>query len=55
MAASILRQAQNVGLGLSIAVTDRSVARELELVREVRGHRPRAIILAGTGYVDPPS
>jgi LacI family transcriptional regulator len=55
MAASILRQAQNVGLGVSIAVTDRSVTRELELVREVRGHRPRAIILAGTGYVDPPS
>ena len=55
MAASILRQAQQVGLGVSIGVTDRSVSRELELVREVRGHQPRAIILAGTGYVDPPS
>jgi len=55
MAASILRQAQQVGLGVSIGVTDRSVTRELELVREVRGHQPRAIILAGTGYVDPPS
>jgi LacI family transcriptional regulator len=55
MAAAILRQAQRVGLGVSIAVTERSVTRELDLVREVRGHQPRAIILAVTGYVDPPS
>jgi LacI family transcriptional regulator len=55
MAAAILHQAQRIGLVASIAVTERSVTRELELVREARGHQPRAIILAGTGYVDPPS
>ena len=55
MAAAIMRQAERVGLSVSIAVTERSVARELDLVRELRGQQPRAIILAGTGYVDPPS
>jgi LacI family transcriptional regulator len=55
MAAAIMRQAERIGLRVSIAVTERSVARELDLVRELRGQQPRAIILAGTGYVDPPS
>ena len=55
MSAAIMRQAEAVDLRVSIAVTDRRVDRELELVRELRGQQPRAIILAGTGYVDPPS
>ena len=55
MAAAIMRQADRLGLTVSIAVTERSVARELGIVRELRGQQPRAIILAGTGYVDPPS
>ncbi len=55
MAAAIMRQAEAVDLRVSIAVTERRIDRELELVRELRGQQPRAIILAGTGYVDPPS
>ncbi|HEV7812803.1 MAG TPA: LacI family DNA-binding transcriptional regulator [Leifsonia sp.] len=55
MAAAIMRQAEAADLRVSIAVTERRVDRELELVRELRGQQPRAIILAGTGYVDPPS
>jgi len=55
MAAAIMRQAEAADLRVSIAVTDRRVDRELDLVRELRGQQPLAIILAGTGYVDPPS
>lgn len=55
MAAAIMRQAEAAGLRVSIAVTERQSDRELDLVRELRGQQPRAIILAGTGYVDPPS
>jgi LacI family transcriptional regulator len=53
MAAAIMRQAGLAGLGVSIAVTDRRSDRELELVREIRGHQPLAIILAGTGPLAP--
>ncbi|MEU4389639.1 LacI family DNA-binding transcriptional regulator [Kribbella sp. NPDC023855] len=55
MAAEIMKQAEAIGLHVSIAVTERQADRELDLVRELRGQQPRAIILAGTGYVDPPS
>ncbi|ADB32727.1 transcriptional regulator, LacI family [Kribbella flavida DSM 17836] len=55
LAAEILKQAEAVGLHVSIAVTERRADRELDLVRELRGQQPRAIILAGSGSVDPPS
>ncbi|GAA0617694.1 LacI family DNA-binding transcriptional regulator [Kribbella sandramycini] len=55
MAAEIMKQAEAIGLHVSIAVTERLAERELDLVRELRGQQPRAIILAGTGYVEPPS
>jgi LacI family transcriptional regulator len=55
MAAEIMKQAETLGLHVSIAVTERQADRELDLVRELRGQQPRAIILAGSGYVDPPS
>jgi LacI family transcriptional regulator len=55
LAAALMKQAETYGLRVSIAVTDRRVDRELELVRELRGQQPRAIVLAGTGYVDPPN
>lgn len=55
MAAEIMKQAETIGLHVSIAVTERQAERELDLIRELRGQQPRAIILAGTGYVDPPS
>lgn len=54
MAAELMKQAESYGMRVTIAVTDRHVERELELVRELRGQQPRAIVLAGTGYVDPP-
>lgn len=38
VAAAIMRQAETMGLRVSIAVTDRQVERELELVREIRGN-----------------
>lgn len=53
MAAAIMRQAESVGLRVSIAVTDRRSDRELDLVREIRGQQPLAIILAGTGFLAP--
>lgn len=55
MADTVMKEAERFGLRVSIAVTDRRPDRELELVRELRGQRPRAIVLAGTGYVHPPS
>jgi LacI family transcriptional regulator len=55
MAGEIMKQAEAIGLHVSIAVTERKADRELDLIRELRGQQPRAIILAGTGYVDPPS
>ncbi|WP_026162655.1 LacI family DNA-binding transcriptional regulator [Kribbella catacumbae] len=55
MAAEIMKQAEAIELHVSIAVTERQADRELDLIRELRGQQPRAIILAGTGYVDPPS
>jgi LacI family transcriptional regulator len=54
MAAEIMKQAEAVGLHTSIAVTERQADRELDLVRVLRGQQPRAIILAGSGYIDPP-
>ncbi|MFK4731341.1 LacI family DNA-binding transcriptional regulator [Agromyces mediolanus] len=55
MTAAIMRAAEEVGLRVSLAVSDRRLDRELELVRELRGQQPRAIILAGTGYLDAPA
>jgi LacI family transcriptional regulator len=52
MAASVMTAAEAAGLRVTIAVTERSVQREIELVRELRGQHARAIILAGSGYLD---
>jgi LacI family transcriptional regulator len=55
MTGSIMRAAEAAGLRVSVAVSGRRADRELELVRELRGQQPRAIILAGSGYIDAPS
>ncbi|MFZ4893669.1 LacI family DNA-binding transcriptional regulator [Plantibacter sp. Mn2098] len=55
MTAAIMAAAEAVGLRVSVAVSGRRADRELELVRELRGQQPRAIILAGSGYIDAPS
>ncbi|WP_449407394.1 LacI family DNA-binding transcriptional regulator [Microbacterium maritypicum] len=52
MTAAIMSAAEEIDLRVSLAVSSRRPERELELVRELRGEQPRAIILAGTGYTD---
>ncbi|MBU1588289.1 MAG: LacI family transcriptional regulator, partial [Actinobacteria bacterium] len=52
MAAAVMAAAESEGLRVTIAVTDRSVDREIELVRQLRGQHALAVILAGSGYVD---
>lgn len=48
IAAGVIRRAEPADLTVTMAVTDRSPQRELEIVRALRGQRPRAIILAGS-------
>jgi LacI family transcriptional regulator len=48
IAAGVLRASEEAGLVVTMAVTERSSARELELVRALRGQRPRVMILAGS-------
>lgn len=46
--AGVMRAAGEVGLAVTIAVTGRDAQRELDLVRTMRGQRPRMIVLAGS-------
>lgn len=48
IAAGVSRVAEAAGLIVTMAVADRSPDRELEIVRTVRGQRPRVIIIAGS-------
>ncbi|GAA3435104.1 LacI family DNA-binding transcriptional regulator [Kutzneria kofuensis] len=48
IAAGAVEGAEAAGLTVTMAVTDRSPDRELEIVSTLRGHRPHAIILAGS-------
>jgi LacI family transcriptional regulator len=48
IAAGVIEVAEEAGLILTMAVTARSPQRELEIVRALRGRRPRAIIVAGS-------
>jgi LacI family transcriptional regulator len=48
IAAGVIRAAEADGLVVTIAVTNRVASRELELVKMLRGQRPRAIVLAGS-------
>lgn len=52
IAAGVIRASEEAGLVVTMAVTERSSARELALVRALRGQRPRVIILAGSRYFD---
>ncbi|KQO97040.1 LacI family DNA-binding transcriptional regulator [Leifsonia sp. Leaf264] len=51
IAAGVIRAADEVGLVVTMAATERDTRRELELVRAMRGQRPRVIILAGSRVV----
>ena len=48
IAAGVARGADEAGLIVTIAVTDRDAERELRLVRALRGQRPRAVIFAAS-------
>jgi len=48
IAAGAITAAEQAGILATMAVTGRSPQRELEIVKALRGHRPRAIIVAGS-------
>lgn len=48
IAAGVTQAAEAAGLVVTMAVAGRSPQRELELVRTLRGQRPRVIVIAGT-------
>ena len=52
IAKGVIRAADAQGLAVTMAVTERDSERELGLVRMLRGQRPRAIVLAGSRFVD---
>ncbi len=54
IAAGVLEAAESQGLTVTISVAGRDAGREAALIRQLRGHRPRAIILAGSRRVDDP-
>lgn len=53
IAAGVARGADEVGLAVTIAVTDRDHDREVRLVRTLRGLRPHALILAASRSSEP--
>ncbi|MDG6107650.1 LacI family DNA-binding transcriptional regulator [Dactylosporangium aurantiacum] len=48
IAAGVIDAAEDAGLIVTMAVADRSPGLELQIVRTLRGHRPRAIVVAGS-------
>lgn len=52
IAAGVIRAAEAEGLVVTMAVTERRADREIELVRMLRGQRPRAIVLAGSRFTE---
>lgn len=52
IAAGVIRAAEEQGLNVTMAVTERDADRELELVRLLRGQRPRVLVLAGSRFTD---
>jgi len=48
IAAGVIEEAENAGLQVTVAVTNRNADRELDLVRYFRAQRPRAIIMGGS-------
>jgi LacI family transcriptional regulator len=49
MTAAVMASAEAAGLRVTIAITERRIEREIELVRELRGQNARAIVLAESG------
>lgn len=55
IAAGVVREADHEGLIVTMAATERDSERELELVRSLRGQRPRVMILAASRRADDPA
>ncbi|GMA23493.1 LacI family transcriptional regulator [Luteimicrobium album] len=53
MAAAVMANAERAGLDVTIAVGERRMEREIELVRALRAQRARAIVMAETGFQTP--
>jgi LacI family transcriptional regulator len=49
MTAAVMSAAERAGLRVTIAITERRLEREIELVRDLRGQHARAIVLAESG------
>ncbi|SEB41629.1 transcriptional regulator, LacI family [Paramicrobacterium humi] len=52
IAAGAMAAAAEAGLIVTLAVTGRDAETELEIVRTLRGQRPRALLLAGSRFAD---
>jgi LacI family transcriptional regulator len=48
LASGVARGAEEAGLVVTVAITERDVAREVRMVRALRGQRPRGLILAAS-------
>jgi LacI family transcriptional regulator len=55
IAAGATEAAEEAGIILTLAVSDHSPELELQIVRTLRGQRPRAILIAGTRVADAPT
>jgi len=55
IAAGVVAEADTARLIVTMAATERDPERELELVRTLRGQRPRVMILAGSRRTDDPT
>src|SRR5690606_13244140 len=53
IAAGVARGADEAGLVVTIAITERDARREAALVRALRGQRPRGLVLAASRTADP--
>ena len=53
LASGVARGADEAGLVVTIAITERDPAREVSLVRALRGQRPRGLILAASRTTGP--
>ncbi len=52
IASGVMRAAEDEGLVVTMSITERRAEREVELVRAVRGMRPRSLILVGSRRAD---
>ncbi|GAA2094983.1 LacI family DNA-binding transcriptional regulator [Microlunatus panaciterrae] len=54
IAAGVVNGAEQAGLIVTMAATERDTTRELDLVRAMTGQRPKVLIIAGSRFTDDP-